>query len=150
MREERLFGFEQLVVAGGELVRLREAEVGAQQVGHGAVEEPLAMQPPFAARVDQPIGRQHLQHVGPARALAARRQALAPEAIELQFAPQDAREPAGAPLARTAKAHLLEAQADHLAAFGKRAAVFGEQRQSPRPPGVLVEHLDRAAPGSGL
>ena len=57
------------------------------------------MQPPFAAGRDEPVGRQHLQHVLPARPLAARRQALGPESVELQFAPKDAGEPACAPLA---------------------------------------------------
>jgi len=73
-----------------------------------------------------------------------------PEAVELQFAPQDAGEPARAPLARPAETHLVEAQTDHVAAFDERATIFGEQRQSPRPASVLVEHLDRLAPGFSL
>ena len=71
VREQSLFVGEQQVVAGIELVSFGEAEVGAEQIGHGAVEEPLAMQPPFAARRDEPVARQHLQHVIPARSLAA-------------------------------------------------------------------------------
>ena len=97
---------EQPVVTGVELVRFGEAEVGAEQVGHGAVEEPLAMQPPFAAGRDEPVGRQHLQHLIPARPLAAPGQAFGPEPVELQLAPQHAGEPAGAPLARPAEPHL--------------------------------------------
>jgi hypothetical protein len=36
------------------------------------------------------------------------------------------------PTGAAGRAHLVEAQADHVAAFGKRAAIFGEQRQSPQ------------------
>jgi hypothetical protein len=86
MREQRLFVSEQHVVAGVELVRLGEAKVGAEQISHRAVEEPLAMQAPFAARRDEPIRRQHSQHVVPARSFAACRQAIGPEAVELQLA----------------------------------------------------------------
>jgi hypothetical protein len=106
MREQRLFVGEQEVVAGVELVRLGEAEIRSEEIGHGAAEEPLAMQPPFAARRDEPVGDQHLQHVVPARSFAACRQAFGPETIEMQLAPQDAGEPARAPLARSTKPHL--------------------------------------------
>ena len=106
MREQLLFVSEQQVVTVVELVRFREAEVGPQEVGHGAVEEPLAMQPPLASRSNQPVGDQHLQHMVPARSLAASGQALGPETIELKLAPQDAGQPAGAPLARPAEPHL--------------------------------------------
>jgi hypothetical protein len=87
MREQSLFVSEQQIMAGIEFVRFRKPEVGAEEIGHGAVEEPLAMQPPFAARRDEPVARQHLQHVIPTRALAASRQALGPEAIEPQLTP---------------------------------------------------------------
>jgi hypothetical protein len=150
MREQRLFVGEQPVVAGVELVRLGQAEVGAEQIGHGAVEEPLTMQAPFAARRDEPVGDQHLQHVVPARSFAASRQPFGPEAIELQLAPQDAGEPAGAPLARPAQPHLGEPQADHIVAFGSRAAILGEQGERARTPVVLVEHFDGLSPGFGL
>ena len=38
-----------------EFVRLGQSEVGTQQVAHGALAEPIAVQPPLAARRDQPI-----------------------------------------------------------------------------------------------
>src|SRR5271166_3083866 len=37
-------------------------------------------------------------------------------------------------------------QADHVAAFGERAAILGEQGERARTPGVLVEHFDRLSP----
>src|SRR5271154_6284733 len=47
---------EQQVVTGVEFVRLGQAEIRTQQIGHGAVAEPFAMQPPLAARFNPPIG----------------------------------------------------------------------------------------------
>ena len=108
------------------------------------------MQPPLASRRDQPVGDQHLQHLVPARALAAFRQALGPEAIELKLAPQDAGEPAGAPLARPAQPHLGEPQPDHVVAFGApRSDPPGTARASATVR-VLVEDFDRPAPSLGL
>ncbi len=149
MREQSLLVSDEPVVTGVELVRFREAEVAAEQVRHGAVEEPLAMQPPFAAGRDEPVGRQHLQHLIPARPLAAPGQAFGPEPVEPQFAPQHAGEPAGAPLARPTEPHLRQTQADHVV-VGRLAAIFGEQRKRARPSFILVEHFDRPAPSFGL
>ena len=87
------------------------AAVRAQQIGQRAVAEPFAMQPPLAARRDQPIGHQHEQHLIPARALAAGRQAIGPEPIELQLLPQLQGQPAGAPLPRPQEPQLRELQA---------------------------------------
>jgi hypothetical protein len=105
---------------------------------------------PFAARRDEPISRQHLQHVVPARPFAASGKAFGPEAIELQLAPQDAGEPAGAPLARPAEPHLREPQADHVFALGGLATIFRKQGERARTPGAFVEHFDAFSPRFGL
>src|SRR6185295_7074724 len=47
MVEQRLFEFEQPIVTAVELVDLRQSDILAQQVGHGAALEPLAMQAPL-------------------------------------------------------------------------------------------------------
>jgi hypothetical protein len=49
MREQRVLVRQQPVVTGKELVRLGQAKIAAQQVGHGTVAKPCAMQLPFAA-----------------------------------------------------------------------------------------------------
>ena len=149
MREQSLFVNQQQVVADVELVSLRKAEVGAEEIGHGAVEEPLAMQPPFASRRDEPVGRQHLQHVIPTCALAAFRQTLGPEAIEPQLAPQRACEPTRAPLTRPTEPHLAEPQPDHVV-VEDLATILREQRERARLSLILVEHFDRPAPSFGL
>jgi len=65
----------------------------------GSVVVPMPMQPPLAAGVDEPITGQRLEHVQPARSLAAGRQTRLPEPIELQLIPKLAGQPARAPLA---------------------------------------------------
>ena len=108
------------------------------------------MQPPFAARRDEPVGRQHLQNVIPARALAARGQTLGPEAVEPQVAPQNPRQPTRAKLARAAKPHLIEAQPDDVVALSGFAPIFRIKRERARLLRVFVEDFDRPAPGFRL
>src|SRR6476469_4512106 len=88
MREQCLLVLQQEVMAGVELVRLSQPEVRPQQVGHGAVAKPIAMQLPLAARRDQAVRYQYLQHLIPSRTLPARWQTVGPEAVQLQHLPQ--------------------------------------------------------------
>ena len=60
-------------LAGVKLVRLRQSEVCPQQIGHGTLAEPIAVQLPLAARRDQPIRDQHLQDLVPSCAPRLRR-----------------------------------------------------------------------------
>jgi hypothetical protein len=76
MREHRLFMFQQPVVAAIELVALGQPGILAQQIGQRGALEPLAVQPLFAARRQQPVGHQNKQDLIPARAFAARIQSL--------------------------------------------------------------------------
>src|SRR5664279_579336 len=105
------------------------------------------MQPPLAARRDQPVGRENLQNLVPPRLLAARRQAIGPEPIELKLLPQLPGQPAGAPLPRAMKPHLGQAKLnDGGIARHRLASILREQRQCPSTAGVLVEYFDRLAP----
>jgi hypothetical protein len=87
MREQRLLVGQQKVMAGIQLVRLRQSKIRPQQVAHSAVAEPFAVQLPLAARRDQAIGHQDLKNLVPSRVLAACRQALGPELIQMQRTP---------------------------------------------------------------
>ena len=84
-----------------------EAEIRrlAQHIGHGAGLEPLAMQPPLAAQIQQPVKYQGFQHVQPARALAAGHEPRQPEAVQLQLIPQCGRQPAAARTAGAVRRH---------------------------------------------
>jgi len=68
--EQPLLVGQQLVQAAVQLVALHQAEILAQQVRHGTLFIPVAVQPPLAAGVDQPVTDQRLEHIQPARALA--------------------------------------------------------------------------------
>ena len=100
VREQRVLVLEESVMAGVQFMRLGQAKIGAQEIGHGTVAEPVAMQLPLTARCDQPIGHQNLENLVPARPLSARRQAVGPEPVQLQLAPQLTRQPARPPLPR--------------------------------------------------
>src|SRR5437879_7255227 len=105
------------------------------------------MQPPLAARSDQPVAGENLQDLIPPRSLPIRRQAIGPEPIELKLLPQLPGQPAGAPLPRTLKSHLRQTKLnDGCIARGHLASILGKQRQCPRAAGILVEYFDRLAP----
>jgi len=149
--EQRPLVRQQPVVAAVQLVDLGQPRVLAQKVGQGAALEPLAVQAPLAARRQQPVGRQHEQDPIPARALAAPRQPLGPEAIQLKLAPQRQRQPARPPLPRPAQPHRRQLEADDRSIRQQPfAAILGKQRQRPRPLGAVLEDVDRAPPGQLL
>ena len=109
-----------------------------------------AVQAPLAARIDQSETAQRLGDQIPAGPLAARQQPRLPETIQLQLIPQLAGQPASPPLALTM--HLQSAEPDlyHVAIQGRRRAVFRKQRDLRRGILILVDHLDRSAPGGLL
>ena len=100
------------------------------------------MQPPLAARIDQPIDRQRLQHMPPAGALPRIRQAFAPKLIQLQLIPQSATDPARAPLPRTPQLKLAQA---HLHAVilgvGRHVSIRRIKRQLVGLPAHRVKHI---------
>ena len=151
MGKQRVLVRRQPVVTGVRLVRFGQTKIGAQEIGHGAVAEPLAMQLPFAARGDQPIRRRNLENLLPARSLPARQQTFGPEPIQLQFAPRQTREPARSPLPRPAQRERRETNPHRRGVIsGRGAAILREQRQRPRFARRFIEHLYCLAPSRGL
>src|SRR5215469_5355903 len=108
MVENGLLVRQQKVMRRVELVAFGQAEVLAEKIRQRALAKPFPMQPPFAARRQQPIGNQNEQHQVPARAFAADRQSLSPKTIKLQLPPQAQRQPARPPLPRPVKPELQE------------------------------------------
>jgi hypothetical protein len=68
-KQRRLVG-QQLVEAAIQRILGDQPIILAQQIRHRALFEPLPMQPPLAAGIDQPIAHQRLHDVLPAGALA--------------------------------------------------------------------------------
>jgi hypothetical protein len=92
--EQRLVVRQQLVQTAIKGLALGDGEVLAEQISHGAAIEPIAVQSPLAARINEPIGDQGFQHVQPARPLATRGQMRLPESIQTKLTPKLASEPA--------------------------------------------------------
>src|SRR4051812_32347001 len=151
MREQRFLVGQQLVEAAVERVLRDQRVVGPEQVGHRAVLEPLPVQSPLAARIDQPVADQGLQHVTPAGAFARVRQPLRPEPIEPELLVELAGEPARAPLARPVQVHRPELHLDavRLGVLGQRLS-GGKQGELAGALLLLVEALDDPAPGGVL
>lgn len=135
-----------MIQAAVEGVAVGDGKVLAEQIPHGAVVKPVAVQTPFAAGVDQTVGDQGLEHIQPAGALAARRQARLPEGVQLQQVPQPTGQPTGAPLPRTAQLQSTQLDLDHRAGKLGRPAVLRKQGHLGRGAPVFVEDLDGAAP----
>jgi len=152
MIEPRRLLRDEQMVAGIELVLLGErGEVGAEQIAHRRTLEPLAEQPPLAARIDQSIGDERLEDQVPARALAAGQQPFGPKLVESEFLIQMVREPAGTPLARPTQRQLRELDAhDVRAGLRLERAIVGEQRHRARPRLAVGKHLDGFLSGAFL
>ena len=99
-REEGALVGQQLVQASVQGVVGQHPSRTAEQVAHGAMFIPLAMQPPFTTGVDELITHLRLQHLEPLRALATHWQTRLPEPVEFQLLPELERQPARAPLTR--------------------------------------------------
>ena len=114
MLEERRTMFQHFVQAAIQIILLRQAKILLQQIGHRAVLKPLPMQPPFTARINQPINRQRLQHMTPASSLPRIGQTLPPELIQLQLIPQPIPHPTRAPLPQTPQLTLIQPNLDAI------------------------------------
>lgn len=110
--------------------------------------KPLAMQPPFAARIDQLIDHQRLQHVSPTGSFARIGQSLGPERVQLQLLPQPTTDPARSPLARTSQAEVLQADL-HPVLGGMVWNITTSRVQSQLRRAICggVEDLDEFGPG---
>ena len=75
-----------------------------EQVAQRGRSKPVTMQPPLAARIQQPVERQDTNHLFPIRSLAARGKSGTEELVQLQLLPELIAQPAGTPLARMLQA----------------------------------------------
>ncbi len=144
---QRLLVLQQPVQAAVQAVLARDGKVHLQQLVHGAAVEPLAVQAELAARGDQPVHHQQLQHLHPRHRLAPRRQQRLPELREPQLLPHQAAEPAVPVRARPQQLHLRKLHRDRVRLVRRQRPVVGEQTHLAELPAVLVEHTQRPAPG---
>ena len=130
MAEQRALVWQHLVQAAIQRVLRYQRIILAEEIPHRALLVPLPMQPPLAARIDQPIAHQSLQDMPPAGPFARVRQARCPELIELQLLIEMTRQPARSPLPRAMQLHRIE---PHLQPIGpgvlRHALPGGKQRE---------------------
>ena len=137
---------QQLVETAIQGIALGNPLVFAEQIPKGTVAIPMPVPAPRAARIDQAIGHQGLEHVQPASTLPTRRQPGRPESIPIKLSPALQGQPAGAPLPRAMQRQLAQADLHDFAIELRSRAVVGEDRHLPRL-AVVGEDLDRPRPG---
>ena len=153
--KERGLVREQALVARVELVDFGQAEIGPEEIGQSAALEPLAVQPPFAARRQQPVNGERLQHQIPPRPLAAGRQTLGEKRVEPELLIKLAGQPAGAPLARPPQLQLRQPNPHHLRSTTRGGGAdllrvprrLGQQGHGFRTRLPIFENFDRLLPG---
>ena len=109
--------------------------------------EPLAVQPPLRARVDESVDYQRLEHLQPRCVALHPRKPRPPEAVEFELLPQLQHQPARAPLPRPAQAQFAQAHANGVDVVNGHGA-SGEQRHLAPRAGIL--QLDGLAPRLAL
>src|ERR1700691_3803720 len=147
MGKQRRLVRQQLIEAAIQRVLGDQPIILAQQIRHRALLEPLPMQAPLAAGVDQTIAHQRLQDVLPAGALARVRQEPRKEPIQLQLLMEMTGDPAVTPLARAMQLHRIKPNLYPKAPGMIRHRPLGrKQGELSMPPAPLVEPLDHPAP----
>jgi hypothetical protein len=154
MAKERRFVGQQAIVALVEFVNLGQGKVFAQEVRHGAALEPMPVQPPFAARGNEPIATQRLENQIPARAFATGRQPRGKELIALEFFVEMAGQPASAPLPGPVQCHRRDPNAHRLHGAALRVhrhdriilCRLAQEHRRLRPRSAFLEELNGALP----
>src|SRR5262245_58356525 len=147
MLKKLLAVLEQFVQTPIQIILLSQAEIFLQQIRHRAVLKPFPMQAPFAARINQSIRRQNLQHMPPGSFLARVRQALWPELVQLKLIPQLTGYPASSPLPRPAQLELIQPDLHPiLSGMLGHGPIRRIERQLPRLPQRRIEHLGGLGP----
>ena len=109
--------------------------------------KPVAVKPPFAARIQEAVGGEYLEDFGPVGALAAGAEEGLPEGVELELAPELGGQPTSPPLTGPVKFHGVEAHVNAMASsMGGEGCGGGEKGQLALGAGVLVEDADGAEP----
>ena len=117
---------QQQIQAAVQPVLGRRGKVHLQQLVEGAVLKDVPVQPPFAARIDQPADHQNLQHLGPRHRPALVGQPTLPEPVQFQLLPQPTPQPAIAIGPRPAQLHLVQLYPHGMQRVGGHRLRFGE------------------------
>ncbi len=151
MIEQCRLVLQQFVETAVEAVLLHQPVISAEQIRHRALLEPLPVQAPLAAGIDQPVAHQRLQDVPPLLPLTRVPQTRRPELIEAQLLVQLTSQPARAPLPRPVQFHRVEPDLHAVTiGAGRNLAIGGEQRQLPMPLAAFIKGFGQAVPSLEL
>src|SRR6266850_1056933 len=129
------------------LMSFRQGKIRSQQISHRRGLEPLPMQFPFAAWIQQPISHQRLQYQIPSCPFATGRQLLGPKPVQLQLFVQLTGQPARSPLPRPPQLHILEPDPHDLLAADLNGPILREQSHRLGTNLTLLKYFNRLAPG---
>jgi len=146
-REQLLFVPAEFIETAVERVLCRYAIILVKQVAHGAGFEPIPVQPPFAARIQQSVTDLCFENIEPRRAFAAGRKSGLPEPIQPQLIPQFQSQPAAAPLPWMTQCHLAEAELNGIDGLWWRRPVLREKTHLlDGGMGRAIQHIQRQTP----
>src|SRR5579871_85424 len=106
----------------------------------------MAMDAQFAARIEQTIDGEQLQHLFPTHRFPAFGQTLLPELIQTQLAPQFTSEPAVAEDARTLQFQAAQSDLDTVDGIGRKLPVIGKQTHGGEALFGFIEYVERLSP----
>lgn len=141
---------EQPVQAAIEGVLGNLAQRDAEHIAQATVGQPVPVEPPFTARIEQAVSGEDLEKSFPIGAFAAGGQAGRPEGVQFELLPELARDPAGAPRARAVQRELAQADLDGVGHVGGEGVGGGEEGQWGGGLTVGVEDGDGLGPGGFL
>src|SRR5882724_4218430 len=95
----------------------------------------------FAARIDQPVDYQQLQHLLPTDCLPAVRQSILPETVESELAPQIAGQPAVAERTRAPQLQPTQLHLQTVHRIGRNFPILWKQTQRARTLALVVEYI---------
>ena len=146
MTEQLLLVPGQPVQATIQPVLVRHGVVHGQQLVHRAAVEPLAVQPILAARGDQPVHHQQLQHLLPRHLAGNVLEPLRPEPLQPQLLPQPTAQPAVPERPWPPQLHRRQPHLYAVQGVGRNRPVLREQTQLSALLPALVEDLQTLPP----
>lgn len=108
------------------------------------------MQMPLGTGCQQPLSDEHPEDAIPARALARGREVLGEKRVQTELTVEFQREPATAPLPRTAQGELIQPDLHHARVINGRGPIMREEGDLGSRAGIRAVSLEGLAPGRAL
>ena len=146
VRLERLLVFDQVIQAAVQASGFGHPGVAVRQHVHGGLREPFFVDIQLAARGQQPVDAQQLQHLLPGHFAALPAEPLPPEPVQPELAPQPGGRPAVAEAPRLAHPQGRGPHLDDVVARRRAAFAIGEQPALEQLAVVLADDIQRVPP----